>query len=137
EGTAATSLAKFEGDADIRFGAEVWVEVVEPAVSFTFRVARPETPDGTDGAAINQAIDKARDGSGRRALAIELVAPGEPADLRLTIEQGRLWAIPDGQTLVTDTSRPGTSISLDLKQSDNALAGALRRILWSMARGSN
>lgn len=137
ESTAATSLAKIDGDADIRFGAEVWAEVEEAAVSFTFRVARPEVPGSIDAARIGQIIDKAKDGSGRRALAIELVAPGEPADLRLTIDQGRLWAVPDGQPLITDAAQPGTSISLDLATSDNALSGALRRVIWSMARASN
>lgn len=136
DGTAAASLARIEGDADIRFGTDVWVEIEEPAVSFTFRVARPDAPGG-DGARLTQIIEKAKDGAGRRALAIELVAPGEPADLRLMVEQERLWAVPDGQPFVTDPSVPGASISLELKQSDNALAGALRRILWSMARASN
>lgn len=136
EGTAATSLAKIEGDADIRFGTDVWVEIDEPAVSFTFRVARPDIAAG-DSARLTQIIDKAKDGAGRRALAIELVASGELADLRLMVAQERLWAIPDGQPWITDASEPGASISLELKQSDNALAGALRRILWSMARASN
>lgn len=137
EGTAATSLATIEADAIVRFGTAAWAEVEEPAVSFTFRVARPEISDGAEGGRINQLIDKAKDGNGRRALAIELVAPGEPADLRLTVDQGRLWVVPDGQPLITDMNRPGTTISLDLTQSDGALAGALRRILWSMARASN
>lgn len=137
ESAAATSLAKIDGDADIRFGTEVWAEIEEPAVSFTYRVARPQVPAGIDAGRIDQIIDKAKEGAGRRALAIELVAPGEPADLQLTIDLGRLWAVPDGQPLITDASVPGTSISLDLAQSDNALAGALRRVLWSMARASN
>ena len=137
EGTPATSLAATEPGSEIRFGTDVWVEVEEPVVSFTFRVARPQIPDGIDGARIAQLIDKAKDGAGRRALAIELVAPGEPADLQLAIAQGRLWALPDGQPLITDAERPGTSISLDLASGDGALAGALRRILWSSARASN
>ena len=74
ESTAATSLATIEPGADIRFGTDVWVEVEEPAVSFTFRVARPEIPAGAMAARVNQLIDRAKDGSGRRALAIELVA---------------------------------------------------------------
>lgn len=135
--TAATSLAKIDGDADIRFGTEVWAEVEESAVSFTYRVARPQIPDGIDGARVASIIDKAREGGGRRALAIELVAPGDAADLQLSIDQGRLWAVPDGQPRITDANRPGTSISLELNQSDNGLAGALRRVLWSMARASN
>ena len=106
-------------------------------MSFTFRVARPEIPAGVDAARVNQLIDRARDAGGRRALAIELVAPGEPADLRLTVEKGRLWAVPEGQPLLTDPQRPGMSISLDLGTGDGALAGALRRILWSMARATN
>ena len=137
EATAATSLGTLEPGADIRFGTDVWVEVEEPAVSFTFRVARPQMPDGVDSARVNQIIDNARDGAGRRALAIELVAPDEPADLQLSIAQGRLWVLPDGQPLVTDVQRPGASISLDLAASDGALANALRRILWSSARASN
>lgn len=137
EATAATSLATLEADADIRFGTDVWVEVEEPAVSFTFRVARPQIPDGADSARINQIIDKAREGAGRRALAIEVVASDEPADLQLLIAQGRLWVLPDGQPLMTDAQRPGTSISLDLAASDVALANVLRRILWSSARASN
>jgi Caspase domain len=136
EGAAATSIAQIEGATDLSFGSDVWVEVDEPAVSFTFRVARPDIAGG-DVVRLNQIIDKAKDSGGRRALAIELVAPSEPADLRLITEQDRLWAVPDGQPLVTDAARPGTSISLDLKQSDNALAGTLRRVLWSMARASN
>ena len=137
EATAATSLATLEPGADIRFGTDVWVEVEEPAVSFTFRVARPQIPDGVDGARINQIIDKAREGAGRRALAIDVVAPDEPADLQLSVAQGRLWALPDGQPLVADAQRPGTSISLDLAASDGALVNTLRRILWSSARASN
>ena len=137
EGTAATSLAALDPDADIRFGTDVWVEVEEPAISFTFRVARPANSGGVDATRVNQLIDRAKDASSRRALAIELVGPDEPADLRLTLDGGRLWAVPEGQPLIKDFDRPGTSISLDLGLGDAAFAGGLRRILWSMARASN
>ncbi len=45
--------------------------------------------------------------------------------------------MPEGQQLVADASTPRTSISLELSMSDGAFAGALRRILWSMARSAN
>ncbi len=134
ESTAATSLAEVEpGGADIRFGTDVWVEVEEPAVSFTFRVALPEGADQR----VKDLVTRARDGSGRRVLAIELVAAGAAADVNLTVDQGRLWIVPEGQQLIADATRPGTSISLELSMSDGAFAGALRRILWSMARAAN
>ncbi len=139
ESTAATSLAVVEpGGPPVIFGTDVLVEVEEPAVSFAYRVARPENFEGVDRARIDQLIDKAKQGStGRRTLALELVAASEAADLRLMIAQGRLWAVPEGQPLVTDAKRPGTSISVDLALADAAFAGALRRILWSMARATN
>jgi hypothetical protein len=134
ESTAATSLAAVEpGGADIRFGTDVWVEVEEPAVSFTFRVALPESAD----ARIKQLVTRAKEGNGRRVLAIDLVAAGEAADVNLTVDQGRLWIVPEGQQLIADAARPGTSISLELSMSDGSFAGALRRILWSMARAAN
>ncbi len=137
EATAGSSIATLEGTAAISTGAEIWVEVTEPAVSFTYRVARAAAISGLDTARMEKLIEAAKSGAGRRSLAVDFVGADAAADLRLTAEQGRLWFVPDGQPLITDANRPGTSISLDLGAQDAALASGLRRVVWSMARAAN
>jgi hypothetical protein len=137
EATAGSSVAAFDDKVDLEPGKELFAEVEEPSVSFTFRVARPLIPAGVDAARIDDVINDAKSSGGRRSLAVEFVGPEESADLRLTIERGRLWLVPDGQTLITDAARPGTSLSVDLNLQDGPLASALRRMVWGMARVAN
>jgi len=139
DATAATSTASFGAPASLKSGAEVFVEVEEPAVSFAVRIARPELPAGADADRVASLMDQATAsaGPGRPKLAAELVAASEPADVRLSVEQGRIWAVFDGQALQTDLARPGASISVDLALRDDAVAGNLRRVLWGMARAVN
>lgn len=72
-----------------------YARLVRPNVAFTLRVAIPPAPAAGD--ALGQQVRAAVAALAARssdAARIEWVAPGKTADLRLHVEDGRLWFVP-------------------------------------------
>lgn len=112
--------------------------LVEPAIAFTFTVARPDPAPAADTAGRNllAALDALAAGPGD-GIAFTLVAPGEPADLGLTLSGGRLWLSPGGDPPVTEGRDRTPSVPLSAF-ADPAKAGdRTRQVLASLAKARN
>ncbi|MCG5233729.1 caspase family protein [Xanthobacter oligotrophicus] len=113
-------------------GADIWAQMERPGVAFRFRVAGIDHPD------VAGVIDLAfRPREGVPAIGVELVAPGQPADLRLHLADGRIWLVPEGSLLVRDPQAYGRSVSIPVATPAELLAPQLRNAVWAYARTAN
>lgn len=127
-GESRVPLADLPPGSAARSGKGLWAQMERPGVAFRFRVANVELPEAA------QAIARAlAPGEGTPAIGVELVAPGQPADLNLHLVGGRLWLVPDGGRLVQDPQAYGRSFSIPA-DADPAL---LRNAVWVFARAAN
>lgn len=136
-GAELTASAAGESRAGLPQAAgsgELWVEMERPAVVFRFRVAGVDEPAAAE--AVARALGPPDGRSGAPALGIELVAAGEPADLRLHLADDRLWLVPDGRPLVRDAGAYGRSFSLPWPAAAPPVA-QLRNAVWAYARAAN
>lgn len=132
DGVAAPDLAKLTK-------ARVMVAtLVEPAVAFSFTVARPNPASATDKAGSNvlQAIELLS-GPTRESIAFEFVAPGSPADLGLSISGGRLWLSPGDEPPVTDGRDRTPSVPLSAFADPEKAADRVKAVLSSLAKARN
>lgn len=115
---------------------EAWAQMERPGVAFRFRVAGIDQPEmaGAIDSVINLAL---RPREGLPELGVELVAPGQPADLRLHLADGQLWLVPDGGLLVHDPQAYGRSFSIPAAIPAELLAPQLRNAVWAYARAAN
>lgn len=109
-------------------GREVlWVQMERPGVAFRYRVANVAPAEAA--LALARALEPRE---GAPAIGIELVPAGQPADLALHLADGRLWLVPEGGRLVTDTQAYGRSFSIPAGE-----PGRLRDAVWAFARAAN
>lgn len=106
----------------------LWAQMEHPGVGFRFRVANVAVPEAAQ--AVARALEP---GQGTPSIGVELVAPGQPADLDLHLADGRLWLVPDGGRLVQDPQAYGRSFSLPAAVEP----ARLRNAVWAFARAAN
>ena len=113
--------------------------LVEPAVAFTFSVAKPDPESITDKAGGNvvAAIEAMTSAPGDSGIAFEFVESGTPADLGLFISNGRLWLSPGGDPPVTDGRDRTPSVPLSAFADPAKSAGRVTRVLTSLAKARN
>jgi len=109
-------------------GGSLWAQMERPGVAFRFRVANVAAPEAAQTVAVALAP-----GEGTPAMGVDLVAPEQPADLRLHLADGRLWLVPEGGRLVQDPRAYGRSFSIPA----GAEPDQLRNAVWAFARAAN
>jgi hypothetical protein len=132
DGLAAPDLAKI-GKARLLVAT-----LVEPAVGFTFAVAKPDPASAKDKAGQNVlvAID-ALSGEAEGSIAFTFVEPGETADLALSMSGGRLWLSPEGEPPVTEGRDRTPSVPLSAFADPAKAAGRVKLVISSMAKAKN
>lgn len=109
--------------------------LVERAADFVFRVARPpRTPATAEERAVAAALDdfaKTPRGS------ITIVSPAEAADLRLFVEEGRVWFVADDTDLVKSGRAQSPSVALPVGLDVATAAKLLDRPLATLAKARN
>ncbi len=111
-GAARAELLPIERDGKVLDPAlardTLLATLVEKGADFAFRIARPETPK-PDAAPIGAALEAL---AGAHVAGIEAVGPKDAADLRLFVENGRIWLVTDDTDLVTSGRNQTPSIAL-------------------------
>lgn len=109
-------------------GEILWAQMERPGVAFRFRVANVAAPETAQ--AVAHALQPEE---GTPAIGVELVAPGEAADLALHLADGRLWLVPEGGRLVQDAQAYGRSFSVPAAGEP----ARLRNAVFAFARAAN
>lgn len=133
DGLAAPDLAKL-GRSRLLVAT-----LVEPAVAFTFAIARPDPSSAKDkaGANVLAAIDTLAAAANDGSIAFGFVEPGATADLGLFMSGGRLWLSPGADAPVTEGRDRTPSVALSAF-ADRAKAGErVKHVLSSLARARN
>lgn len=137
-GTARAWLEPIERGG-MRFDAALGQEslvatLVERNADFLLAVARPPRLGGDAAdAAVAAALDAF---AGEPDTVVRLVEPTEAADLRLFVEAGRLWLVPDGSDFVTRGREQPPSLPI-AGASPQETAAAVRRALAGFAKSRN
>mgnify|MGYP001765814008 CR=1 FL=1 len=109
--------------------------LVEKAADFAFRVARPpRTPATDEERAVAAALDelaKTPQGS------VTVVTPSEAADLRLFLEEGRVWFVADDADLVKSGRAQTPSVALPIGVDAATAVKLLARPLATFAKARN
>lgn len=109
--------------------------LVEKAADFVFRVARPpRTPATAEERAVAAALDdfaKTPRGS------IAIVSAADAADLRLFVEEGRVWFVADDADLVKSGRAQSPSVALPAGVDAATAAKLLDRPLATLAKARN
>jgi hypothetical protein len=113
--------------------------LVEPAVAFTFTVARPDPASATDKAGDNvvAALDAIATGPGDTGIAFAFVDAGNPADLGLFMSDGRLWLSPGGDPPVTEGRDRTPSVPLAAFADPSKAGPRVTQVLTSLAKARN
>ncbi len=113
--------------------------LVEPAVAFTFTVAKPDPATATDRGARNilEVLDKLVDGPGDTGIAFDLVDAGTEADLGLFVSDGRLWLAPGGDPPVTEGRDRTPSVPLSAFADPSKAEPRVKQVLTSLAKARN
>lgn len=107
--------------------------LVERNADFQLSVARPPKRADTATAAIAAALDTL---AAEPETVVRLVEANEPADLRLHVEEGRLWLVSEGADLVTAGRDRSPSLPLEGAASAETV-GAVKRALAGFAKARN
>jgi hypothetical protein len=107
--------------------------LIERNADFQLAVARPPKRGDTATAAIAAALDTL---AAEPETVVRLVEAGEPADLRLFVEEGRLWLVSEGAELVTSGRDRSPSLPLEGAASAETV-GAVKRALAGFAKARN
>ncbi|MEP2458556.1 MAG: caspase family protein [Nitratireductor sp.] len=153
--TATAETADETGRAAIRTVSEIpenaFARLVETRFDFVLRVARPEPsgefPEAVAG--VNALLDDIA-GDDTRQMSVELVDPGQPADLRLAVFSEAslpdaafdasaapgLWFLPEAGTMTLEDGRRPPSIIMQ-SGDDDAVGEALAYYLSRIYRATN
>jgi hypothetical protein len=138
-GAARATAVPIERDG-LRFEAALANEsltarLVEKAADFVFRVARPpRTPTTAEERAVAAALD---DFAARPRGAVAVVDPAQAADLRMFVEEGRVWFVADDAEFVKSGRGQSPSIALPVGVDAATAAKLLDTPLATLAKARN
>ncbi len=144
-GTAASGIEAIEHDgvaapdlAKLARGRLLVATLVEPAVAFTFTVARPDPASPSDAAGRNVliAIDEIAAQSGE-TIDFNFIAPGAAADIGLFMSGGRLWLSPGGDPPTTEGRDRSPSVPLSAFSDPTKATGRVSQVLTRLAKAQN
>ncbi len=107
--------------------------LVERNADFRLTVARPPASGDRADADLAGVLDTL---AGEPETAIQMVAAGDPADMRLFVEAGRLWLVADGTALVTRGREKTPSLALAGSAPAETLT-AVKKALVGFAKARN
>jgi hypothetical protein len=133
----ATVAGKETALKDLPDDSALIATVVEKGVELAFRVARPPEAAAADSG--EQAVRAALAAmAGAQGGPVELVAAGQPADMSLRIQEGRLWFVGEDGRFETKGRAQTISLPLDSFGADETTARpALERALGGLAKARN
>ncbi len=144
-GTAAASIEPVEHDglaapdfARLAKGRLLVATLVEPAVAFTFTLARPDPASASDdgGRNVLAALDEMAAATGE-TIAFNFVPPGNAADVGLFISDGRLWLTPGGDPPTTEGRARSPSIPLSAFSDPTKATARVSQVLTRLAKAQN
>ncbi|MBK7237492.1 MAG: caspase family protein [Sterolibacteriaceae bacterium] len=114
-----------------------YARMLRPNISFKLRVAQPATPASDDkaGQLVRTALEAVRSRTSDAAR-FEWVGWGKPADVRLHVEQGRLWFLPAAGALVKDVPGAAATPSVAVKGAVQDLQSVLGKSLDRIAKAT-
>ncbi|MEO8667921.1 MAG: caspase family protein [Bauldia sp.] len=112
--------------------------LVEPAVAFTFTVARPDPASATDAGSrdVLVALDAIAAETGE-TIAFNFVPPGNAADVGLFISDGRLWLTPGGDPPTTEGRAHSPSVPISAFSDPTKATARVLQILTRLAKAQN
>lgn len=131
DGIAAPDLAALSR------GRLLVATLVEPVVGLAYTVARPELPADASGPTANLAAALDQLAGRGAASGLAFVLPGEPADLGLTVVDGRLFLSMDAQPPVTTGREQSPSVPLSAFADPAKAADRLAMVLQPLAKARN
>jgi hypothetical protein len=101
--------------------------LIDPLVSFALRAIAPAKSSATGNAQVQSAIESIQK-SKPSGVDLRFVANGQEHDLRLHVEDGKLWIIPPSGQLYKDGPNKTASIAIDQAAFNEKLVDNLQRI---------
>ena len=122
--------------ADLPDDSALTATLAEKGVELAFVVARPalSTPSSASEKAVLDALSALGEVRGG---AVEIVAADQPADLRLRIEDGRLWFVPEDGRFEKSGRGQSTSLALDSLGDADRARTVLERAFSRLAKARN
>lgn len=116
-------------------GESLTARLVEKGADFVYRVARPpRRPATEEERAVAAALDAiAATPSG----AVTIVDPAEAAELRLFVEEGRVWLVADDAEFLKSGRRQSPSVALPAGADAKTVRALVERPLIAMAKARN
>jgi hypothetical protein len=146
--SSQAALIKPQGDASLSLAADelVWTTLVEPAVSFVYRISEPPADDrknDPDGQAFSALDIIKQEKVNKEGVAVDWRPPAaSDADLHLRIMDGYIWLVPatgewpKAQNNKPDRTSPKAPPAVPVTQAAQT-ANALFDALWTLARAQN
>jgi hypothetical protein len=126
ESEALESRLELDLPAGVAIPSQAWVRLEERRLDFRLVVARP-SEETAQLEALLDGLDTDGDETG---LHLSWVVPGEPADIRLSQRDGRLWLLPPTGELVTEGPERTPSVGI----ADKSMAEAQDALLDDFIR---
>ena len=113
--------------------------LVEPAVAFTFTIAKLDGTVARDRSSGNiiAALEKLDGNAGDAGIAFDFVEPGMPADLGLFVSGGRLWLAPGGDPPVTEGRDRTPSVPLSAFADPSKAEPRVLQVLTALSKARN